>query len=347
MEHELTNRDYARLLKAVADETRLGLLRLLAAGDRSVTELAEALGLTIARVSHHLAILRAENLVIDRRQGRQIVYSFPSLAGLLVPEHRSVGWGDRSFEVASLLTGLLQSQHREAPPSADWLTVFAASDLRFAFTEIARAFERQSGVAVRLRFGSSGLLARQLADQSQADLFAAASPEAVERLGTERVLDPSSMRLFARGRLAIWHRAEFASPLERVHDLVRPEVRWVAIAHPDHAPNGAAAAMLLQRAGLWEELRPKLLLGNDSSQALQFADTDNGGAAIVSLALSPGAQGHYSLIPEAAHPPIEHALGVVADSPHAKEARAFASFISTTLGRSILKKYGMLPLQTA
>ena len=55
--------------KAMADESRLRIIGLLATGERSVQELAAALGLKEPTVSHHLAILKRQGLVTARAEG--------------------------------------------------------------------------------------------------------------------------------------------------------------------------------------------------------------------------------------------------------------------------------------
>lgn len=71
----------ARLLKAMADPTRLSILRCLVGGERSVTDLARSLKLTQPAVSHHLAILRHAGLLTQTREGRKVIYGLhPSAA---------------------------------------------------------------------------------------------------------------------------------------------------------------------------------------------------------------------------------------------------------------------------
>lgn len=63
----------AKVLKAMGDETRLSILRLLFAGEKAVGQIAEALGAEQAHVSHHLAILRAARLVEEERRGKRVM----------------------------------------------------------------------------------------------------------------------------------------------------------------------------------------------------------------------------------------------------------------------------------
>jgi DNA-binding transcriptional ArsR family regulator len=64
-----------RLYRALGDESRLRILRLLAERDRYLTELATELELSKPTVSHHLAQLRAASLVTLTQQGNLTYYS--------------------------------------------------------------------------------------------------------------------------------------------------------------------------------------------------------------------------------------------------------------------------------
>lgn len=63
----------ARVLKAIADHNRLAILRALMEQERTVTELANALGMTQPHVSHHLAILRHAGLVDHERDRNRVL----------------------------------------------------------------------------------------------------------------------------------------------------------------------------------------------------------------------------------------------------------------------------------
>lgn len=69
----VTPEECARVLKAMADETRLKILAILFEGEKTVTEVVEALGVDQPHVSHHLAILRRAGVVEDERRGRLVI----------------------------------------------------------------------------------------------------------------------------------------------------------------------------------------------------------------------------------------------------------------------------------
>jgi len=75
MERTFSYEERAARLRAVADETRIRLLRALLAGEKCVIELVEALGLEQPTVSHHLGLLRRAGLVTARREGKRVVYA--------------------------------------------------------------------------------------------------------------------------------------------------------------------------------------------------------------------------------------------------------------------------------
>jgi DNA-binding transcriptional ArsR family regulator len=71
----LQSADCARALRALADGDRLKLVQCLQQRPHTVTELAERLQTNVARISHHLAVLRHAGLVRDEKQGKFVVYS--------------------------------------------------------------------------------------------------------------------------------------------------------------------------------------------------------------------------------------------------------------------------------
>lgn len=226
------------------------------------------------------------------------------------------------------------------------LTISAAADLTYAFGEIRAAFEAETGHKVVFNFGSSGQLAQQIEQGAPVDLFAAANVGYVEELERQGLILPDTKQLYARGHITLWTRGDSPLQITRVEELTQPAIRRIAIANPDHAPYGAAARAALQTAGLWEAIQPKLVLGENVRQALQYAETGNVDVAIVALSLSlPAAgaadkPGRWTLIPQELYPPMDQALAVIQDTPHAEAARAFAGFVNGPQGRPIMRKYG-------
>jgi len=95
----------SRLLKALADETRLRILHMLAQEELAGSDLMEILNLGQSRVSTHLALLKEVDLVSDRRHGRRTLYSLlPGPSAIFV--HALLKENQHSPEFETDLAGL-------------------------------------------------------------------------------------------------------------------------------------------------------------------------------------------------------------------------------------------------
>ena len=220
------------------------------------------------------------------------------------------------------------------------ITVAAASDLTNAFEEIGREFETTNKIKVVFVFGSTGMLTRQIENGAPMDLFAAASVNYINEIEQKGLIVPGTKTIYARGRITLWTTATNPLKIESITDLVRPEVKRIAIANPDHAPYGLAAQQALQSAGVWETVKPKLVYADNIRQTLQYAETGNVDVAIVALSLSQQSKGQWTLIPGQLHQPIDQGLAVMKSTRNETAARAFAAFVNGSRGREILAKYG-------
>jgi len=212
------------------------------------------------------------------------------------------------------------------------LAVAAASDLQPVLPEIAARFQRATGQVVRVSFGSSGNFVSQIQQGAPFDVFLSADAEYVNRLVASRHADARSVTGYATGRLALWSRTDrglsLASGLSALAD---PRIRTIAIANPEHAPYGRAAVEALRRAGQYDRLRSRLVLGENVAQAAQFAQTGNADVAIVALSLTqaPGMKqaGSAVELPDDAYPRIAQTAVVLTRSRQAGMAARFLAFL--------------------
>lgn len=232
--------------------------------------------------------------------------------------------------------------------AADVPTVAAASDLKFALEEIAAAFTAASGKPVKLAFGSSGNFARQIRQGAPFEMFLSADESFVESLARDGLARDAG-DLYAVGRIVFF--APTGSPLEPDSALnalkaalESGRVRRFAIANPEHAPYGRAAREALETAGLWTAIQKRLVLGENVSQAAQFATTGgaDGGIFAYSLALSPAIRrlGRFVLIPESMHRPLRQRMALLRTA--GPTAEAFYAFVKGADARRIFDRYGFV-----
>ncbi len=224
--------------------------------------------------------------------------------------------------------------------------IAAAASMRFALSEAAELFTSETGMPLRLNFGSSGNLSRQIRQGAPFQLFLSADEDYARAIAMDGHAIGQGA-LYALGQLVVF--APDKSPvgidgqLSGVRSaLERGDLKRFAIANPDHAPYGRAAREALSHTGLWEAIRHKLVLGENVSQAAQFAATGSceGGLIAHSLALAPAikARGKFVLVSDELYRPLRQRM-VLLKGANAI-ARAFYEFLQSGKAGEIVLRHG-------
>src|SRR5260370_19657847 len=240
--------------------------------------------------------------------------------------------------VAMLLSAVVSDHGQEN-------RVAAAADLKFAMGELSEKFEKQSGTNVNVTFGSSGNFFSQLQNEAPFDLFFSADIAYPRKLEAAGLAEPGTLYEYAVGRIVIWTPADAKADVAKQgwKTLVDARVEKIAIANPEHAPYGRAAVAALQKAGIYESVKAKLVYGEDISQAAQFVLSGNAQAGIVAVSISRApAMSKWKRveIPAEMHPALEQGAVILKDAKNKDAARAFLEFVKSAAGRPILEKYG-------
>jgi molybdate transport system substrate-binding protein len=224
------------------------------------------------------------------------------------------------------------------------VTVAAASDLRFAFEELKPLYEARCECDVVLSFGSSGTLATQIREGLRVDVFASANAGFVDDLERADLVLDGTRQIYAIGRIVIAASAGSELRAEELRDLLQPNVRRIAIANTEHAPYGMAARQALEKAGLWSEVQPRLVMGENASLATQYVETRNAEIGLVPLSLAIQREQYlkYALIDDALHEPLRQVAAVMKSSRHPDLARRFLDFVNGPEGRPIMREYGFV-----
>ena len=228
---------------------------------------------------------------------------------------------------------------------AQTLRIAAASDLQFALPELAALYENQSpGGKLAITYGSSGNFFAQIQNGAPFDLFFSADVNYPRALVLARQAETDSLQIYAVGHLVLWLPPD--SPLDPsagLTILLDPRIQKIAIANPDHAPYGRAAVAALRGAGFYDQLKRKLVLGENISQAAQFVQSGSAQAGLLaqSLAFSPAMKsGKFWEVPSDRYPAIEQAVVLLSSSPNKQFAQSFLAFLKTPRARTILERYG-------
>ncbi len=254
----------------------------------------------------------------------------------------------RTVVAILLALGVLGSTGCRRRRSPEPPVIAAAADLRFALEAIAQDFKQETGLSVRLTFGSSGNLARQIEQGAPYQVFLSADEDFISRLQRAGRTEDGGVR-YGIGRIG-WFIpkgspvAPAGGPAAISSALKEGHLRAFALANPDHAPYGMRGREALRHAGLWEPLKPHLVLGENIAQAAQFTLTGEAQAGIIaySLALAPTFRdrGHFELIPETWHQPLAQRMVLIRGA--GPDARRFFAFLQESQARATLRRFGFV-----
>src|ERR1700676_43355 len=174
------------------------------------------------------------------------------------------------------------------PANAQDIRVDAAADLQFALDDLTAQYTKQSGKKVDVSYGSSGNFFAQIQNGAPFDVFFSADIEYPRKLEGAGLAEPGTLYEYAVGRIVIWMPDNANVDLADLgwKALLQPSVERIAIANSEHAPYGRAAVAALQSAGIYEQVRRRLVYGENISQAAQFVSSGNAQAGIIALSLA-------------------------------------------------------------
>ncbi len=240
-----------------------------------------------------------------------------------------------------LLATALAAAAQQRPPS-----IAAAASLRAVVPALVEGFRARSGHAVRVSYAATGKLTRQILRGAPFELLLAADPDYPQRL-VDAGRTAGGGAVYARGRLALYLPEDSpvaaAQPLADLPKAIASgRVERFAIPNPQYAPYGRRARTALRAGGLWSSVQPVLVLGDNASQAAQFAAADQRSAGIVPAAFAHAPRfaeaGRFVDLPAAWYRPLAHRMVLIDDA--GAVARAFHRFMQSERARRILRQHG-------
>ena len=233
------------------------------------------------------------------------------------------------------------------------IRIAAAADLEPVLPPILEQFQRETGIHAEATYQASAALTAQIQNGAPFDVFLSAdlgypqkliSFDLAQGLGDGNTGTPIT---YARGTLVLWERKDSHLPQPSMELLRRGEVQRIAIANPDRAPYGRAAVAALQKSGLYEAVKSRLVTAENISQAAQFVDTGNADVGFISLTSASTARlkadGQYFVVPSTLYAPIEQGAVLITKAPHRVEAKKFLVYLMSTPVQQGMREYGLTP----
>jgi molybdate transport system substrate-binding protein len=225
------------------------------------------------------------------------------------------------------------------------ITVSAAASLTNAFKEIGKAYTKlNADTRVLFNFGASGQLVQQLSRGAPVDVLATADLESMDRAESQRLIQPSSRANFAANSLIVVVPGDSPLQLGTLADLAKPQVQRIALGTSESVPAGRYAKAALEKAGLWEELKPRFIYTQNVRQSLDYVfrgEVDAGFVYMTDAAVSPVKV--RTALEVAVDRPILYPIAKTKGFGNERRALDFIAFVRSPAGQAILAKYGFLP----
>lgn len=222
------------------------------------------------------------------------------------------------------------------------LTVSAAASLTNAFKEIAPLFEAQNpDTKVLLNFGASGALLQQIAKGAPADVFASADQESMDQAQAQSLVKPAERRNFVSNSLVVIVPASGGQAPKALADLGQAAYGRIAIGLPASVPVGRYTKGVLEKAGLWATIEPKMIGAQNVRQALDYVARGEVDAGFVygtdAAVMADKVKVAFTVPTEV---PVLYPIAPVASGPNAAAARKFVAFVLTPPAQAVLAKHG-------
>jgi molybdate transport system substrate-binding protein len=231
-----------------------------------------------------------------------------------------------------------------APAAAEEAIVAVAANFTEVVEGLETAFERDSGHTLSVVAGSTGKLYAQIANGAPFDVFLSADQERPERLEKEGLAVAGTRFTYATGRLTLWSPEPRCVGSDGAATLRQGKFRLLAIANPELAPYGTAAKQTLEKLGLWERFKDRIVMGETIGQAHAMVASGNAELGFVALSsvLSPRTETKGSRwdVPPDLHAPIRQDAVLLSRAAGNAAARGFLAFLRSDKAKALIESYG-------
>ena len=233
------------------------------------------------------------------------------------------------------------SEAGEGPRGPGEITVFAASSLTEAFTDLGtRLEEGRPGTTVVFNFASSSELAVQITEGAPADVFASADTTQMDVVAGEDLADDPVA--FATNRVIVLTPADDPAGIGSVKDLAKPGVK-VVLAAPE-VPAGNYARQALDRLGLLQQVEANVVSNEEDVKAVvtkvALGEADAGIAYVTDVTEDVEEDVRAIEFPEEARVLATYPITVLSQAGTPEGARAFVALVTSAQGAHVLERYG-------
>ncbi|WP_034412249.1 molybdate ABC transporter substrate-binding protein [Derxia gummosa] len=230
-----------------------------------------------------------------------------------------------------------------AAARADELSLAVAANFTAPIQKIIPAFEAATGHKVTLSTGATGKFYAQIKAGAPFEVLLSADDETPAKMEKEGLAVAGSARPYAFGKLVLWS-AKPGFVDDKGEVLKGSGFAHLSLADPKLAPYGLAATEALRKLGVYEAVQPKLVLGENITQAYQFVATGNAELGFVALSqvMKDGkvAEGSAWIVPTTLYNPIRQDAVLLVNGKGKPAAEALLAYLKSEPARAVIKSFG-------
>ena len=233
--------------------------------------------------------------------------------------------------------------------NAESVNVFAAASMKTALDDAAKLWKTQSGKDIVATYGSSGTLAKQIAEAAPADIFISADLAWMDDVAKKNLIKPESRKNLVGNTLVLVGAAGSDLKIELAKDsnlAASLGSEKLAVGDVKSVPAGKYAKAALENLGLWASVEPNLVMQENVRSALALVARGEAKLGIVygSDAVAESKVQVIASFPEASHAPIVYPAALIAASTN-PDAQPFLTFLFSKEAQLIFKANGFTLLE--
>src|SRR5499426_3822339 len=250
----------------------------------------------------------------------------------------------KSLGVTAVVFALVWTQ---ADAWADEILVSAAASLTDVLNTISKSYQAKSKNTARFNFGPSSGLARQIEEGAPADIFFSADLPQMDNLDKKGRLEAGTRKNLLSNQLVIIVPADSKLDVSSPKDLLKADVKKIALAEPSSVPVGVYTNKYLTDEGLWDQVKAKVVPVQDVRATLAAVESGNVEAGFVyktDAAISKKVKIVYD-VPLDKGPKITYPVAIVKESKQKDAARDLLSYLQNPVSKDLFKKYGFIVIE--
>ncbi len=240
------------------------------------------------------------------------------------------------------------SQAEQKAPTE--INVSAAVSLKGALQKLASDFEQENHAKLVFNFASSGDLQTQIEQGAPADVFISAGKRQMDTLEKKKLIDTGTRSNLLGNELVLIIPQTSKQTIAKIEELAKvKDIKNIAIGIPEIVPAGKYAKETLQKAGIWENIKLKLVMAKDVRQVIEYVETGNAGAGFayqsdVKASRNSGKVQIALVIPDTYHSPIIYPIAVVTDTKQRALSTQFIDYLKSARASEVFKEFDFKPL---